>query len=326
MRIDGKSQVAKQYIGSIMDDMEKIKSNSNFKKVEKEEHKAEIETLALRIFAIADEVDKKGEATKRTAQTFSTAYVLCEVLKQFGERDVEIVTKGKYALLKTGSILKALKEGKQPEVGIPKELKAKISSESDLPGPTSLNLGGGVVENGGQMDVDVGNDEGVYLGHTAIESNMSVDTPTAEGNKAEDCRLDFNFQKPVSVLDEPDASLAVQIQHKVDEQKLVDVCCGVEETTAVAMSYMASGDANAAVGVMQQFITNLTPFNQGGNWQPPIIQQRDKNGVCLATKEKMRHMVSALRFLDVHAALMILRQCVQALSPFCVQPSASNYI
>jgi len=145
MDIDAQSPEAKKFIGSLMDDMGAIKANRNCPSLDKEVQKVEIEELALRIFAMADEVDKRGEATKKTAQIFSSSYVLFEVLKQFGEREHEIAMKGKYALMKTGSILKALKDGVKPVAGVPEDKKSRVSRESgELPDPNSIGIGSGL--------------------------------------------------------------------------------------------------------------------------------------------------------------------------------------
>merc|ERR1719336_2201453 len=108
-----------QFIGGMMDQMESLKKSEKWESLDKEDEKVKIETMALQVFAAADKTDRAGEATKKTAQAFNTAFVLMDVLKHFGERDVEIDTKAKYALFKTGDILRAFKEGRKPQPGPP---------------------------------------------------------------------------------------------------------------------------------------------------------------------------------------------------------------
>jgi hypothetical protein len=51
---------------------------------------AYLEDLALRIFLVADNEDRSGEASKKTAKTFYTASIFLEALKVFGELEPEV--------------------------------------------------------------------------------------------------------------------------------------------------------------------------------------------------------------------------------------------
>lgn len=48
------------------------------------------ERFAFRVFAIADEEDRAGEATKETARTFNAAATFFDILEQFGELSEEV--------------------------------------------------------------------------------------------------------------------------------------------------------------------------------------------------------------------------------------------
>nr|KAJ3423017.1 hypothetical protein HK105_004192 [Polyrhizophydium stewartii] len=97
---------------------------------------AHIENFALKIFVNADNEDRAGKASKRTAKTFLAASIFLELLKQFGELDGEIKQKIKYAKFKAADIVKALKEGRIPTAGPPggdpNDLEG-LGGASDLP-------------------------------------------------------------------------------------------------------------------------------------------------------------------------------------------------
>merc|ERR1719336_3262570 len=141
-----------QFIGGMMDQMESLKKSEKWESLDKEDEKVKIETMALQVFAAADKTDRAGEATKKTAQAFNTAFVLMDVLKHFGERDVEIDTKAKYALFKTGDILRAFKEGRKPQPGPP----AGEEDPNEMGGgPGEPVAMGGPPDSGGFADITI---------------------------------------------------------------------------------------------------------------------------------------------------------------------------
>jgi len=315
--IDSKSADAKTFIGTVMDDMERIKTSPSFPNIGKEEHKANIEELALRVFDAADQVDKRGESTKKTAQAFSTAGILCDILKQFGDRDEEIVTKGKYALAKTGSILIAIKQGRKPEAGIPDEMKAKVEDEQKLPGPNSIGLPAPNAIDFGRQDIIPENNE-LRIDDTDVANNdLNIDdAPLSIGLGDE---LMSGPSAPAVDVWKPPSTL-----HKSTPlEELVDVCAGVEETVGVVISSLRLKDLNSALATMKQFVEVLGPYNTGGNWRPKPGGQKSKSEACDVLEDKMRHMVSALRFMDVYAALAILGQCIRISSQYCKSSTRS---
>ncbi|KAI9204570.1 Vta1 like-domain-containing protein [Polychytrium aggregatum] len=80
---------------------------------------AHVESFALKIFKKADDEDRAGRASKKTAKTFLAASLFFDVLKVFGEIDEDVTEKIKYSKFKAADITKALKEGRQPTPGPP---------------------------------------------------------------------------------------------------------------------------------------------------------------------------------------------------------------
>ncbi|RUP45321.1 Vta1 like-domain-containing protein [Jimgerdemannia flammicorona] len=104
---------------------------------------AHIENFALKVFLNADNEDRSGKASsfnwslfikflykkihflhftyacRKTAKTFMAAATFLELLKTFGDIDVEIEEKIKYAKWKATDIMKAFRDGRVPTPGPP---------------------------------------------------------------------------------------------------------------------------------------------------------------------------------------------------------------
>ncbi|ORX58296.1 DUF605-domain-containing protein [Hesseltinella vesiculosa] len=80
---------------------------------------AYIENFALKVFINADNEDRAGKGSKKTAKTFLAASIFLELLKTFGDLDAEVESKIKYAKWKAADIMKAIREGRQPHAGPP---------------------------------------------------------------------------------------------------------------------------------------------------------------------------------------------------------------
>ncbi|KAL9546587.1 hypothetical protein MBANPS3_006594 [Mucor bainieri] len=80
---------------------------------------AHVENFALKIFINADNEDRAGKSSKKTAKTFLAASIFLELLKTFGELDSETEAKIKYSKWKAADIMKALREGRVPTPGPP---------------------------------------------------------------------------------------------------------------------------------------------------------------------------------------------------------------
>lgn len=89
--------------------------------------------FASRVFLAADNEDRAGAATKKTAKTFLVASHFYEVGRGFGEdlpREME--ERAKYARWKAADIVKAINEGRQPVAG-PPSTELLETFESDGP-------------------------------------------------------------------------------------------------------------------------------------------------------------------------------------------------
>ncbi|KAI8902655.1 Vta1 like-domain-containing protein [Globomyces pollinis-pini] len=131
-----KSKEAEGYLLSLMDKVEKDK----LKLIDLEAVKnetigyAHVENFALKIFLTADNEDRNGQATKKTARTFLAASIFLEVLKGFGDGEVDsdTIQKIKYAKFKVTDIMKALKEGRIPVAGPPGNIPDESASPSTI--------------------------------------------------------------------------------------------------------------------------------------------------------------------------------------------------
>lgn len=102
------------------------------------------EKFAFRVFALADDEDRAGRASKETARTFNAAATFFDVLEEFGELASDVQEKKRYAKFKTIDILKAIKEGRQPAIGAPGEElpneNPTIQSFISVPEPVVSNI------------------------------------------------------------------------------------------------------------------------------------------------------------------------------------------
>lgn len=110
----------------------------------KEEHAKQLVTnFALKVFKIADDVDRSGKADKRTARDFLHASIFLEVCSQFGELSVEVSCfhfalnltlqmEGykKYAKWKAVQISQCLANGEIPPAGTAPQLLSVLLSRS----------------------------------------------------------------------------------------------------------------------------------------------------------------------------------------------------
>eukprot|EP01084_Bolivina_argentea_P013558 25453_1 len=113
-----KTSASKQWMSQQMTLLE-----ANAVDVPRETAKTKIINMANNVFKHADEIDRAGKANKTTAAAFNSAFVFYEILKQFGDRDNDIIERAKYCMFKITDILKALKEGRKPKPGPPGDEK-----------------------------------------------------------------------------------------------------------------------------------------------------------------------------------------------------------
>ncbi|RKP04700.1 Vta1 like-domain-containing protein, partial [Thamnocephalis sphaerospora] len=93
--------------------------------------RAYVEEFALNIFKRADDEDRAGRASIKTANAFLASSVFLEVTRYFGEPGEDITAKIKYAKWKAVEIAKAIKAGKMPTPGPHNTAEAADDALSD---------------------------------------------------------------------------------------------------------------------------------------------------------------------------------------------------
>lgn len=93
---------------------------------------AHVENFALKIFINADNEDRAGKSSKKTAKTFLAASIFLELLKTFGDLDSETEAKIKYSKWKAADIMKALREGRVPTPGPPGGIEQEEEEEREI--------------------------------------------------------------------------------------------------------------------------------------------------------------------------------------------------
>ena len=84
--------------------------------VEKEDMHAYVNNFVLTIFATTDKEERTIETiTKKQAIDFKRVQDFIQLLSLFGPLDPDWEEKRKYCVFKAGTIMKAIKEGKQPD-------------------------------------------------------------------------------------------------------------------------------------------------------------------------------------------------------------------
>ncbi|KAI8602531.1 Vta1 like-domain-containing protein [Dissophora ornata] len=105
---------------------------------------AHIENFALKIFSKADDEDRAGQGSQKTAKNFVAAANFLELLKVFGDIDSEVEEKIKYSKWRAAEIVKAIRDGRQPAPppGAEKPREPSLSStDMDAAGLESLDAG-----------------------------------------------------------------------------------------------------------------------------------------------------------------------------------------
>ncbi|KAI9312763.1 hypothetical protein BX666DRAFT_1865814 [Dichotomocladium elegans] len=122
------------YLSHLLDNLEKMKADlgPNEAITNDDVGYAYIENFALKVFLNADNEDRAGKASRKTAKTFLAASIFLELLRTFGDLDPEIEVKIKYSKWKATDIIKALKEGRAPTPGAPGESEAAACGD-DFP-------------------------------------------------------------------------------------------------------------------------------------------------------------------------------------------------
>lgn len=121
-----------QYTTTLMDKLETIKSENpdNDAIMDETAGQAYVEQFAMEIFSRADRAVEANKVTKQTADTFQAAATFFDILNIWSPPDPETQAKIKYAKWNAVRIVRALKEGKDPNESNPKPQSAP---KDDLP-------------------------------------------------------------------------------------------------------------------------------------------------------------------------------------------------
>ncbi|KAK3097384.1 hypothetical protein FSP39_009162 [Pinctada imbricata] len=118
MEIDKKSPDCRNFLLSLMDYLEKLKSTTPEEAISNEVvGQAHLENYALKVFLYADNEDRASRFNKNVVKSFYTAGMLFDVMGVFGEISEEIEKNRKYAKWKAAYIHKCLKAGETPIPG-----------------------------------------------------------------------------------------------------------------------------------------------------------------------------------------------------------------
>ncbi|GAA5892989.1 Vta1p [Sporobolomyces salmoneus] len=119
MTLGAKEPESQSFLFGIMDRLEAMKAENEGNEAVTEDAAASayIENFGLKIFATADNEDRKGKATRATARKFLAAANFLELLSVFGEHGTENRDKIKYSKWKAADIAKAFREGRTPTPG-----------------------------------------------------------------------------------------------------------------------------------------------------------------------------------------------------------------
>ena len=134
MKLPSRGEELRGLIGAVMKQLEADKAAGRGPGGSREEDQLHVEGFAQQIFAKADKVDRAGCATVNTARSFYAAAIFFEVLGVFGAVDEEVQHMQKYAAWKAADIQKAIREGRKPAVGPPKNNDGEeAGSEAETP-------------------------------------------------------------------------------------------------------------------------------------------------------------------------------------------------
>ncbi|KAI0257217.1 Vta1 like-domain-containing protein, partial [Lactifluus subvellereus] len=108
----------RNFLAALLTTLENLRSTVGSSDAITVEHasSAYVEDFALRLFASADNEDRRGAATRKTAKKFLAAATFFEVLNVFEDRGPWEAheEKVRYAKWRAADISKALREGRQP--------------------------------------------------------------------------------------------------------------------------------------------------------------------------------------------------------------------
>ena len=135
LKLEQRSSQVKETLERAMDALERAKGSLT---LNEENDELEFENFALKIFARADEADRRGSRTVNTAKLYYAASVFLDALRQFedeGELGEDLASKRRYAAWRAAEIVKADKEGREPSA------PPSMDDEEDAGGMTKTTVG-----------------------------------------------------------------------------------------------------------------------------------------------------------------------------------------
>jgi len=114
----------KRFLIGLMDQLEKTKQQLGNTLDVPDFGEKHVKAFALRVFQMADDQDRAGNADSNTAKNFYASFQFLDVLSQFGTLSPELAEKQKYAKWKAANINQALKKGEKPPPGPPADESA----------------------------------------------------------------------------------------------------------------------------------------------------------------------------------------------------------
>ncbi|BGP15248.1 hypothetical protein JCM10213_000709 [Rhodosporidiobolus nylandii] len=133
MSIGSSSAESQGFLLGLMDKLEATKAENATNEAFTDDAAAAayVENFALKLFAMADNEDRKGKASRVTARKFLAAANFLELLTIFGELSSENRDKVRYAKWKASDIAKAFREGRTPVPGPAGGLSAEEEERED---------------------------------------------------------------------------------------------------------------------------------------------------------------------------------------------------
>ncbi|PSR75857.1 hypothetical protein PHLCEN_2v8771 [Hermanssonia centrifuga] len=148
--LKAKEHTARTFLFDLLGVLETMKSDIGSSDAIEDESVscAYVENFALKVFAMADNEDRRGNATRATAKKFLAAANFLEVLSVFDQSSSSAVTtttnvpeKIRYAKWKAADIAKAFREGRKPTPGAPGETIEPIHTPREEEEPVVTSIG-----------------------------------------------------------------------------------------------------------------------------------------------------------------------------------------
>jgi len=280
------------FLGKIIDSLEQIKKelrNSELLNNDTAAY-AHVENIALKIFLVADNEDRAGQASKKTAKMFYTASIFLEALKVFGELEPEIAEKLKYARWKATTILRASKEGTPSATETfgtnPTDIEQNINNRSWVP-PHETTI---------QKDINMRSTKNLPPFH---HSTTNDDFSTLSSSNLSPRSGSLPFPRNTTTT----ATTSTSLQTNVGPSK--STISNMVDHTTISRSSMTMPLPQPAAALSTTEYTTMYKYN------PKDIDQATK--LC-------KHTLSALQYQDVSIAITNLKKALDILTS--LEPSS----